>query len=748
LKKQFRGFAERGTFPNLLLYGPPGISKTTTAMTLCNAVNADVYRVGASKDRGIEMVRKDIVDFASTYAFSGGGKVVVLEDADRLTIEAQGALLPVMEDYAANCGFILTCNDPEKIIPALRSRCTNVDFTPRPGELGQLRAECHRRMCQILDLEGVEYDPDTVAEIVDRHFPDFRRVINDLQALAARGLIGDRVAGMIVAPNAPEMVPLGNGGPAAALTVNGEKQLEDTAASTLDAEKRGDRPPARVASVTHPAEPQRKAGGGAAEQPEPPRPLTRELPPPDPFPVEALGKLLEPAARAIQDRVRAPLAICGQSVLAAATLAVQGDANVALPMGQSKPLSSFFVSVAATGERKNAVDQEALHPVRQREASLGEAYAGQLLEYHNAGVAWAAGRRAAIKNAAGDRTQTMAALAALGPPPLPPLEPLLTCEEPTFEGLCTVLATGSPSVGIFAAEGAQFVGGHGMAAAKLRTAAGLSAVWDGGPLKRVRARNGVSVLAGRRVTVHLMVQPDVAAIWFGDRLLVEQGLMSRVLVTAPEAESGRRIWREPSPDSGEAMNSYNERLRDILERPLPLAAGTRNELTPRTLPLSPAARRLWIDYHDHVERRLGLGSELEPVRGLANKLPEHAARIAAVLTLVENIEAGEVGSNEMAAGIAIARHYAAEALRLLGASRVSAELCEAQQALTWLQTSWPHPLVSLPDIYQRGPNSIRDTRRARRVVGILEDHGHLVRLPDGDFVDGTFRREVWEIVRG
>ncbi len=103
---------------------------------------------------------------------------------------------------------------------------------------------------------------------------------------------------------------------------------------------------------------------------EPPRPLMRELPPADPFPVDALGNVLAPAARAIHDRVRAPLAICGQSVLAAATLAVQGHANVELPTGHAKPLSSYFVSVAATGERKSAVDQEALWPVRKREAAV------------------------------------------------------------------------------------------------------------------------------------------------------------------------------------------------------------------------------------------------------------------------------------------------------------------------------------------------------------------------------------------
>jgi hypothetical protein len=145
----------------------------------------------------------------------------------------------------------------------------------------------------------------------------------------------------------------------------------------------------------------------------------RELPPADPFPVDALGDVLAPAAKAIHDRVRAPLAICGQSVLAAATLAVQGHANVELPMGHAKPLSCYFVSVAATGERKSAVDQEALRPVRRREASLREAFDGERLCYENNKDAWEAARKAAIKSAKGDRARSKAALDALGPAPLP-----------------------------------------------------------------------------------------------------------------------------------------------------------------------------------------------------------------------------------------------------------------------------------------------------------------------------------------
>jgi urease gamma subunit len=487
-----------------------------------------------------------------------------------------------------------------------------------------------------------------------------------------------------------------------------------------------------------------KDGG---ETPEPPRPLMRELPPAEPFPVDALG-VLAPAARAIHDRVRAPIAICGLSVLAVSTLVVQGHANVELPMGHTKPLSGFFVSIGVTGERKSGVDHEALGPVRRREVALREAHRKEQPEYENEKNAWDAARKKAIASKKGDRAAIAAALKALGPAPRPPLKPVLTCSEPTFEGLCKLLDVGQASLGVFAAEGGQFIGGHAMNDdAKLRTAAGLSAIWDGEPIKRIRALDGISVLPGRRVSMHLMVQPDVAAIWFGDPLLAEQGLLSRVLVTAPEGASGTRIWKESSPESDAAIKCYGERLLEILERPVLVANGTRNELTPRTLPLSSEARSLWISFHDHVETRLGAGGELEPVRGLANKLPEHAARIAAVLTLVENIEAHEVAEIRMANGIALAEHFVAEALRLFGASRVNPDLFLAQRLLNWLLVQWKEPKVSLPDIYQRSLNAIGDQATARRLVAILEGHGRLTRIPGGAIVAGQWRRDAWHIVR-
>lgn len=286
----------------------------------------------------------------------------------------------------------------------------------------------------------------------------------------------------------------------------------------------------------------------AEEALEPPRPLARELPPADPFPVEALGPILRPAAEAIHDKVQAPVAIGAQSVLGAAALAVQGHADIELPTGHAKPISDFFVTIAESGERKNACDTEALWPVRHRERALRDRHDTELSSYQNDKAAWERAREQAMKRGKGDRGAIKQALDALGPAPVAPLDPILTCAEPTFEGLCKLFATGHPSLGIFATEGGQFIGGHGMSDDnKLRTATGLSSAWDGEPIRRVRAGDGASILPGRRLSVHLMVQPDVASILLNDRLLTNQGLLSRMLITAPIAPPACACGTSPRP---------------------------------------------------------------------------------------------------------------------------------------------------------------------------------------------------------
>ncbi len=323
------------------------------------------------------------------------------------------------------------------------------------------------------------------------------------------------------------------------------------------------------------------------------------------------------------------------------------------------------------------------------------------------------------------------------------------CPEPTYEGLVKMLISGQPSIGVFSAEGGQFVGGHGMTMEnKLRTAAGLSCLWDGAPIKRVRAGDGAVTLPGRRVSLHLMAQSGVMAMMLSDPMLLDQGLLSRVLLTAPRAASGTRFWKEPNPDSDITLRAYGSRLLSILEAPKPTAEGKENELTPRTLPLSAAARAKWIAFSDHVERLIGPGGPMEPIKGLANKLAEHSARLAAVLALVENLDADEVTGSHMDAGIDLVQHYAGEALRLFAASAISESLRAAQGVLDWILNKWDKPEISLPDIYQKGPNAIRDKQSALTVVKILVDHGWLVPIEGSGDLDGKKRRDVWTIIRG
>jgi hypothetical protein len=195
-----------------------------------------------------------------------------------------------------------------------------------------------------------------------------------------------------------------------------------------------------------------------------------------------------------------------------------------------------------------------------------------------------------------------------------------------------VFAKGWPSLGVFSDEGGMFIGGHGMTQdAKLRTASTLSKLWDGSPIDRVRGGDGATILPGRRLAMHLMVQPNVAALFLGDGMLAEQGLLSRVLATAPESAIGERFWREVSTDSDAAIRTYGKCLLDILELPLPLADRKRNELAPEEIALSADARATWIAFHDDIETEMANGKALWPIRGLANKLPEIAGRLAGTL---------------------------------------------------------------------------------------------------------------------
>jgi hypothetical protein len=423
-----------------------------------------------------------------------------------------------------------------------------------------------------------------------------------------------------------------------------------------------------------------------------PRPLVREVEQPEPFPVDALGPLRS-AVEAIQAHTQAPVAICAQSVLGAVALVTQAHADVVLPTSQTRPTSLFLMTIAASGERKSAVDALALRPIYDREAELRDVYGKDMQDYAHAHGVWevrqaeAKSELRSSKTKCGDAAVAAEAdLRALGTEPEPPLAPILVCPEPTFEGYCKLTASGHPALGLFSAEGGSFVGGFGMSKdQKLKTAAGISNAWDGDPIKRVRAGDGAIVLAGRRLSMHLMLQPLVAEQMLDDELLVSQGLLSRLLVVAPISTAGTRFFAEPPPRARADLDAYGLQLSQLIRQPLPLREGTRNELKPRQLPLSDEATRIWIDFHDHVEQHLRPDGAYAAIAGLANKAAEHAARLAATMTLWREVNGPEICAETMANACKLMEYYLSEGLRLRSMAATNGLLRLAQRVLDWLR---------------------------------------------------------------
>ena len=191
LKTTFKTFVEKGNIPNLLLTGSAGVGKTTIAKAMLEEIGADYIVInGSDEGRLIDTLRTKIKNFASSMSLAGGRKYVILDEADYLNAETvQPALRNFMEEYSANCGFILTCNFVKKIIDPLHSRCSVVEFKMPKKDMPKLASQFFKRVEKILELENVEYDPKVVAELITKHFPDNRRILNEFQRYSVTGRI-------------------------------------------------------------------------------------------------------------------------------------------------------------------------------------------------------------------------------------------------------------------------------------------------------------------------------------------------------------------------------------------------------------------------------------------------------------------------------------------------------------------------------------------------------------------------------
>lgn len=190
LKKIFQTFVDQKNIPNLILSGSAGVGKTTVARAMLQELNCDYIVINGSMNGNIDTLRNEIANFASAVSLTGGRKYVILDEADYLNANStQPALRNFMEEFSRNCGFILTCNYKNRIIAPLHSRCAVIDFDIPKDSKPKLAGQFFKRVVYILNKEGVKFEQAVVAEVIKKHFPDWRRVLNELQRYSATGAI-------------------------------------------------------------------------------------------------------------------------------------------------------------------------------------------------------------------------------------------------------------------------------------------------------------------------------------------------------------------------------------------------------------------------------------------------------------------------------------------------------------------------------------------------------------------------------
>lgn len=207
LKEYFSSLVEKGEIQNMLFSGSAGTGKTTVARALCEELNCDYILINGSEESGIDVLRNKIRQFAATVSFTGGVKVVILDEADYLNPNStQPALRGFIEEFANNCRFIFTCNYKNRIIPALHSRCAVIDFKIPSDEKPKLASEMFKRLQTILNQEQIKFDPKVLAKVVSKYFPDYRRTINELQRYSLCGFIDEGILVNISDSNMSELV--------------------------------------------------------------------------------------------------------------------------------------------------------------------------------------------------------------------------------------------------------------------------------------------------------------------------------------------------------------------------------------------------------------------------------------------------------------------------------------------------------------------------------------------------------------
>lgn len=494
--------------------------------------------------------------------------------------------------------------------------------------------------------------------------------------------------------------------------------------------------------------PNPKTSQGHQAHPPVPDPLMRPIAPAAPYPLDELGPILGPMAHTLQAAIEAPDALCAQSVLAATSLAVQGHADVRIAH-EIKPVSLYLLTLADSGERKTSTDNVALRPHEEWERQKHQQYR---LEDKAYGDQYAIYRKAydgIVSDKKMTESEKRLALGQLTEPHAP-LIPRLKADNPTYQALLRMLRQGLPSMGLFSNEGGKFLGSYSMSKdAMQQTIGGLADLWDAKPIMYDVVKEDIQLpLYGRRLSIHLSVQPELGFKLLGNRLAQHMGLLSRFLIAYPTSTIGTRFHKPSELDQDPNVQQYNSQISALLNKYLPWDSEEPGALKPRILTMTRPARDMWWTFHCEIEQHMAPDQNLAEMKDFANKMSQHAARLAAVFTVLESPEAFNIIQDIMERAIHVTQFYVGEAIRLFCVSTINPEIFKAQAVLDWLKKE--HITKLYPAMLYHGSRRkpYRDKKAVMPVIDELVSHGALewIENPTERDIDGAIRREAWRVV--
>jgi putative DNA primase/helicase len=455
-----------------------------------------------------------------------------------------------------------------------------------------------------------------------------------------------------------------------------------------------------------------------------------------PYPLNALPSLIKEAIYEAEESCKAPMALIAASALSAISAAVQGLVSVQRSEGLSGPASLFFLTLAASGERKTSVDNLFSKAIREWELEQKEAAKPVMAEYHADMTAWQTileGYKSALKASAQKRMPSDDIAAELKghelEKPLQPRIPSLLYMDVTPEKFAIELERW-PVAAILSNEAGIIFGAHGMnPESVMRNLSQMNVCWDGGLLKRDRATTQSVTVEGMRVTLGLQIQPETLRSFLSKNIGLARGtgFLARFLVSHPDSTMGTRHFSEVKTGQP-AIAAFNARIKRLLDaRPQVDEFGN---LTTTYLTLSPAAKELWVDFYNVVEEDLGKGGPYQEIQDVASKAPDNAARLAACLhTFCDQVGSTEIDDHSMRTATVLMQWYLHEAIRFSGDMAVPQEVRDAELLEEFLAEIILRKM-DIPresHVAQSGPNSLRDKKKRDSAVATLHQHHRIFR---------------------